>query len=82
MIRLPLPGEHAQYGIVIASVWFNDSPEDGDMSATFMLLHGETPYYGIYEGVWRNDRWNYTLLEEHENINPATDAYANNGGDY
>lgn len=77
---MPLPGDTTPHGTVIASVWQRD--DEDPIFALLMVLQPEPPYYGIYQITWKNQQWEYLLLEEHVNINPATEAYADNGGDW
>lgn len=83
--KLPLPNETIDGGIVIASVWGNDMPDEGGIPvwAQLLLLMPESPYYRRIEITWENgDHWNVTLRQSHENIVPATKDYENSGGDY
>jgi hypothetical protein len=79
---LPLPGDRVDDGIVIASTWMDDDPVNGHPTALLMVLQPEPPYYGIFEITGIGGTWEFRLLEEHPNINPATEAYSENGGDY
>lgn len=80
-LELPRPNETGpSASTIIASVWMRDDvPEP---FALLLVMIDQPPYYRLYEITWRNGDWEPLLLEEHYNIVPAVEAYANNGGDY
>lgn len=77
-VILPLPNDEFDDGIVVASVWQNDDIG----TALIMLLRKEPPYYAVCDIEWRDGAWLIVNEEPHVNINPATEAYADHGGDY
>jgi hypothetical protein len=77
---LPLPGETFDGRTVIASTWVRDDEEP--ILALLMLLNPKPPYYTVASLIWSGGGWVIEASEDQPNINPATEAYSNQGGDY
>lgn len=87
--RFPLPGERVNGRTVLASVWQNDLPDDGPMSAIIVaLLPRLTPDSDFdYEVAEVGEDDGYVILGEHHNlvdaINGTTEevGFVDMGGD-
>lgn len=77
---LPLPNDAFDGGIIIASVWQRD--EEPPLTATLMILRPQKPHYEIADVEWIHGAWIILQAKREMNINPATETYAQHGGDY
>lgn len=74
---LPLPGQRIFGRIVVASTWVTD------VGGLLLLVNDRAPYYGVADiGIVAPTSWAITHETAHVNINPATEEYAQRGGDY
>lgn len=76
-LRLPLPGEPYGAHVVIASCIGNDTPEDGSVFNTLLIINESKPYYSLVQATIEEG---ITVLESFENIIPAALAYADATG--
>lgn len=83
---LPRPNDSFDGGIVIASCWGNDDPDEGIVFAEVMLLQPDIPYYRLmqievdeYMGNWAV---NVGTETRHRNVMPATEDYSDRVGGY
>jgi hypothetical protein len=68
--------------IVVASVWGNDTEDDGPVFGVLMILLPISPFYAIVQCEWNGDGWwENAVVGSVFNINEATALYADNGGD-
>lgn len=89
-LLFPMPGEQFDGRTVIASTWLRDGWMPGDVHgddepeylALVMLLNAGPPYYTVAQLQSDGGAWTIAASEDHPNINPATDDYAQEGGDY
>jgi hypothetical protein len=79
---IPMPGEgFLLNSVVIASTWLCD---DSPVTCLVMALNPSPPYYSVAELCWsyNTQAWGLVWRKEFPNINPATEEYAQSGGDY
>lgn len=81
-LDLPMPNERFDGATVVASTWLRDDADDPPVTALLLLLEPSPPYYRVAEIEDRHGEWRKAFFEDFPNINPATKAYAENGGDY
>lgn len=79
-MTLPYPNDPFDGGIVVASVWMRD--EEPPITALLMLLRPQPPYYEIADIEWVDGAWSVYNRIQQPNINPATETFAQQGGDY
>lgn len=83
---LPLPNDTFDGGIVIASCWGNDEPQDDGTPpfATLLVLDPKPPFYRLFQievtdaGGWRKG----DDERSHPNIIPAAEDYSDSIGGY
>lgn len=74
LMRLPMPGERFNRGVVVASCWINDL--DGCEYFAVLLLLDEAPYYRVREYDREGVIWGLSF----DNIVPATAEYQERTG--
>lgn len=82
--RLPMPGDSmGSSRTVIASTWTKDGGDEHPyFMSTVMCLNEAPPYYTVMCLRSSGDTWTVDHATDHPNINPATEDYADLGGDY
>lgn len=75
-----LPGQELDDGIVIASVYLNDTDYPQPIVTALLLMPTPGSHYRLVE-VMETSR-EVTLRQSFPNIVPAVEAYQENGGDY
>ena len=75
-----LPGQELDGGIVIASVYLNDTDYDEPLVTALLLMPEAGRHYRLVD-VWETSRKVVTRLG-FPNIVPAVEAYQEHGGDY
>lgn len=75
-----LPGQELDGGIVIASVYLNDTDYDEPLVMALLLMPEPGRYYRLVD-VWETSR-RVAVRMWFENIVPAVEAYQDRGGDY
>ena len=77
--KQPMPNDHLDGGTVIASVVYRDNDPALPVEWIVLLLRRSAPFYEVIEV---NSYGEVTSLGEARNIVPATELYADNGGDF
>lgn len=75
-----LPGQELDGGIVIASVYLNDTDYEDALVLALLLMPEPGRHYRMVD-VWETSR-EVIVRSGFENIVPAVEAYQENGGDY
>ena len=75
-----LPGQELDGGIVIASVYIDDTNNEDSLVMALLLMPNPGRHYRLVD-VWEGSRKILTWTE-YPNIVPAVEAYVENGGDY
>lgn len=75
-----LPGQELDGGIVIASVYINDTDYDEPLVMALLLMPEPGRHYRLVD-VWETSR-RIALRMGFENIVPAVAEYVERGGDY
>lgn len=75
-----LPGQELDGGIVIASVYLNDTEYEDALVMALLLMPTPGWHYRLVD-VWETSR-KVVMRLGFENIVPAVEAYTQQGGDY
>lgn len=75
-----LPGQELDGGIVVASVYINDTDYDKPLVMALLLMPEPGRHYRLVD-VWENCRC-IAMRMEFKNIVPAVAEYVERGGDY